>query len=66
MDTVTTKLTVDNLPTGNMWEEDGAVWQAIKSASAPGGWYWRPMNFKALAKPHPTGEMVDHVPFKKA
>lgn len=57
-------LTVENLPSGLLWEGDGACWQAKRLAVSvmPGGWRWVPKNFLAFAKGFPTGEMHDFPP----
>jgi hypothetical protein len=62
--TTTVPITVENLPKGLFWEADGACWKASRENPATTGclWRWRPMNFTALAKDGPEGEMTDIPP----
>lgn len=61
-ETIVIPITIDNLPTGNLWESDGSCWEAVIEPREERGWRWRPKNWKALAKEGPEGEMTDHFP----
>lgn len=58
----TEPLALNNLPKGNVWEADGACWQAEIDPRLPNGWRWRPMNLKAFWRRKPRGEMTDFYP----
>jgi len=61
--TVSIPITVDNLPKGIWWEDDGAAWAAELDPNDAKGWRNAPRNWKAFAKGEPTGEMYPHLPY---
>lgn len=57
--TITVPLTLENMPSGNLWEADGACWRCIVVSGKP---RWSPQNWKAFDKGEPKGEMTDFIP----
>ena len=61
---ITTPLTIDNLPKGPLWDEDGACFEAVLCDGNTGPiveWFWSCRNLKAMAKGKPDKEMYDFV-----
>ncbi len=60
----TAPITLDNLPRGLRWEEDGSCWECVTCDPKVFGceWRWQPKNWKALEKGEPEGVMHDFPP----
>lgn len=64
IETVTVKITKDNLPKGPRWDEDHACFEAETCDPALFGcdWRWVPKNWKAFEKGKPDKELFDFAP----
>lgn len=56
-------ITLNNLPKGLYWEEDGSCWSCALCDKNSCGceWRWQPENLKALAKEKPEAHMCNFI-----